>query len=110
MSARLRITMVAHWVNAAVIYPLARPMIVVDGRQYQCQWRHEEVVAVPEGEHTVETYMIYKGTRAKLGTGSLDLRVAAGGEVVIHSRNGWLNHMPFRPVIVDSSSPGDLNP
>ncbi len=94
-SGQIGITISAHWVNSCLLVPLTIPYTCVDGVEHACRWGVENILDVPPGEHQVETYIRYRGTRANLGTGTVAATVTAGRRVGIVARNGWANHMPF---------------
>lgn len=53
MDSRITVTARAHWLNAWFIYPLARPVLGIDGMGRFIRWSRPETVAVLDGTHTV---------------------------------------------------------
>lgn len=97
------VTVSPHWVNASILLPLARPFVRIDGTEHEAEWKQEIAVPVGAGEHLVETFIRYKGFKARLGTGRVTVTVDEGHDVEIAARNGWANHMPFAATVVDAS-------
>lgn len=97
------VTVSPHWVNASILLPLARPFVRIDETEHEAEWKHEIAVRVDAGEHLVETFLRYKGFGARLGTGRVTVTVHQGRDVSIAARNGWANHMPLVPTVVDAS-------
>lgn len=97
--AHLRLVARPHPINAWVLRPAARPFARVDGQEYPMRWGRELSLPVPAGEHVVETFLRYRGTRADLGVGRLTVTAAAGDDLHLHARNGWANHLPLRPAL-----------
>jgi hypothetical protein len=92
----LAVSVRPHWINGWFLRLLARPFVVVDGRERQSSWGEAELVTVPAGEHDVAVFLRYKGTRNQLGMGQLRVQVRPGDVVRVSARNGWLNSTPFR--------------
>ncbi len=97
------VTVSPHWVNASILVPLARPFVRIDGTEHHAEWKQELALPVEAGEHLVETFIRYNGFKARLGTGRVTVTVHEGRDVEITARNGWANHMPFVPTVVDVS-------
>lgn len=102
-SGKIRVTINAHWVNKALLIPMATPFARIDGTEHACQWGKPSEFDVDEGEHVVETYIRYKKSSSNLGTADTRVTIEAGETVEIASRNGWMNQTPFRPRVVTSN-------
>lgn len=96
---RLRIAFHPHWVNGWFLSAFTRPWARVDGTEYPCRWSGETVVETSRGDHTVETYVRYRGTSTDVGTGRLTVVAAEGDDLLVVARNGWANHAPFLPTL-----------
>ncbi len=100
---KILVTVSPHWVNASILVPLARPFVRIDGTEHDAEWKQQIEVPVDTGKHLVETFIRYKGFKARLGTGRVTVTVHQGRDVEIAACNGWANHMPFVPTVVDVS-------
>ncbi|MEW1959516.1 hypothetical protein [Kineococcus sp. NPDC059986] len=104
-TARLRLLARAHWVNAWVLHPLARPFARLDGREHPLVWKRVVDLPVEAGPHVLETFVRYRGSASTLGTGRLEFTAAAGETVEVLARNGPLNHQPLQPRRSDREVP-----
>ena len=101
---QLFVTVSPHWVNAGILLPLARPFVGLDGTEHIARWKHPLALQVDAGEHLVETFLRYRGFDTPLGTGRLTVEIAPGEDVSVAARNGWANHMPLVPRLVQPDS------
>ena len=99
--SELELTVSAHWVNRWFLVLFARPYARVDGREQPLDWGRPARVPTSPGTHSVTVYLRYRGTRANLGTGRIDVPVAAGKVTAVTAVNGVLNDTPFRPRLAD---------
>ena len=95
--AVLRVTARPHWVNAWLLRSTARPHLRLDGTEHPLVWSRAQTFPVDPGQHRLQTFWRYRGTRTPLGIGSLQLHIGAGEEVVVLARNGPLNQQPLQP-------------
>ncbi len=101
---QLSATITPHWANAGILLPLARPFVRLDGAEHLARWRRPLVLPVEAGAHRVETFFRYRGFNAELGAGGVTVTVQPGVDLEVTSRNGWANHVPFRPQLVSAGS------
>lgn len=99
-SARLDVTFNPNAVNGWFLRAAAKPYVEINGAEHPCRWSGSTTVAVEPGEVTVATYVIYRGTRAHLGTGSTTLQLEPGAEVRVEAKNGVMNQTPFTPHVI----------
>ncbi|WP_328293825.1 hypothetical protein OG218_13975 [Kineococcus sp. NBC_00420] len=86
-----------HWVNAWLLRSTARPYLRLDGTEHALTWSHAQTFPFDPGQHHLETFWRYRGIRAALGTGSLQLWIGEGEEAIVVARNGPLNQQPLQP-------------
>lgn len=91
----IELTVKANWVNACILWPLARPYARIDGAECQCRWGVSHRLTVSPGRHQLQAYLKYRGTSAILGRASTTVDVAKGDHWRLLARNGWMNHQPF---------------
>ncbi|WP_432543465.1 hypothetical protein [Kineococcus sp. SYSU DK002] len=94
--ARLSFLARPHWVNALLLRLAARPYLRLEGSEHALAWGRTSVFPLEPGQHTLEAFWRYRGTRAPLGAGTLQVRVQQGDEVLVEARNGPLNHQPLQ--------------
>ncbi|WP_051851764.1 hypothetical protein [Streptomyces sp. NRRL F-5650] len=91
----------AHPLSRWFLVPLARPFVAVDGVEHRVRWSRREVFPVAAGGVRVSTFVRYRGFVARLGEGSLHVRVGPGETVEVLAANGVLNGAPFTPRLGD---------
>src|SRR5690242_19442254 len=101
-TARLRLVARPHWVNGWVLRLAARPYVKVDGQEHSMRWGRGLVLPISAGDHLVETFIRYRGSRVNLGLGRLVVAAAPGDDIHLHARNGWANHMQLQPVLASA--------
>lgn len=91
-----------HWVNGWFLKPLAKPYVVVNGRERRVRWGREVAIELVSVNAKIGVGVRYFGRGALLGCEpqDIDLRSTSSNDVqsnmVLEFRNGPLNHMPFR--------------
>lgn len=100
-STQLVIEFKPNAVNGWFLRAAARPYVDVNGEAHECRWSGSTTLAVSPGEITVATYVVYRGTRARLGTGAATVQLSPGSQVHIVAKNGVMNQTPFRPQVID---------
>lgn len=95
--ANLTVAPRPHWVNAWLLRTAARPYLRLDGAEHALDWGQACTLPITPGTHVLQTFWRYRGFRLALGTGTLQLTVRTGEDVLVLARNGPLNHQPLQP-------------
>ena len=96
-TAHLTLRFAPHRVNGWFLRLFALPYARVDGREHPCRWGEALTLDLAPGSHRLESFLRYRGTKAELGTGSIEFTAAPDDDLQVTSRNGWANHTPFVP-------------
>lgn len=95
MKSSIEVTPRAHWLSAAFIYLVTRPVILIDGTKHGARWSKPSTILVDPGTHSVAVGIRYRGTSSVLGTDGRSIEVGEGKTVTVKAQNGALNSDPF---------------
>ncbi|MEF2979405.1 hypothetical protein [Subtercola sp. YIM 133946] len=87
-------------VNGWFLRLFAQAFAEVNLKENVCAWRGLTRITAETGSIHVTTFIRYRGTRVRLGSGSLDFMGAAGASYTVVARNGVMNQTPFTPALV----------
>jgi hypothetical protein len=91
-------------VNGWFLRLFAQAFAEVNREETVCAWRGSTSIMAPAGPIHLTTFVRYRGTGVRLGSGSLDFTTAAGAIYTVVARNGAMNQTPFTPVLVPDES------
>jgi hypothetical protein len=91
-------------VNGWFLRLFARAFAEVNLEETVCTWSGLTSITAQARPIHVTTFVRYRGTRVRLGSGSLDFVGVAGASYTVVARNGVMNQTPFTPVLVSDES------
>ncbi|UFS57603.1 hypothetical protein [Subtercola endophyticus] len=87
-------------VNGWFLRLFAQAFAEVNREETACTWGGSTSIVTPAGPLHLTTFVRYRGTRVRLGSGSLDFMGVAGASYTVVARNGAMNQTPFTPTLV----------
>ena len=95
-SAEIQVSFHLSWVNKFFLEAFARGYVRVDGQEHTADWRSSTAIPVGLGQHQVEAYLKYKGSKSELGRAVQTVSLAPdSNRARLVAYGSWLNNVPF---------------
>jgi hypothetical protein len=96
----LLVSFKGSWVNGWFLRIFTRAFVDVNGEEVACPWREITSISVAPGAVHLTSFIRYRGTSPRLGSGSIEFVGTAGAQYRLVARNGVMNQTPFTPSLV----------